>query len=89
MIPADQEQANEQRRPLFIRAALIAAGIVVTLTGVAGLALPVIPGWALIFAGLAILATEFVWARTLLDNAKAKAGQVAQKVTPNKKNRAA
>ncbi len=80
---------DEKRRPIFIRAALIAAGVVVILLGLAGLALPIIPGWALIFGGLAILATEFVWARTLLDSAKAKAGEVASKVTPSRKNRAA
>lgn len=28
------------------------------------------PGWAIVFAGLAILATEFSWARTLLHKAK-------------------
>lgn len=28
------------------------------------------PGWLVVFAGLAILATEFVWARTVLDKAK-------------------
>jgi uncharacterized protein (TIGR02611 family) len=80
---------TEKRRPLVVRAVLIVAGVAVTLTGVAGLALPVIPGWALIFAGLAILATEFVWARTLLDNAKAKAGEVAAKLPTSRKNRAA
>jgi len=80
---------DEKRRPMIIRAALIISGVAVTLTGVAGLILPVVPGWALIFAGLAILATEFVWARTLLDNAKAKAGDVVSKVSPSRKDRAA
>jgi uncharacterized protein (TIGR02611 family) len=28
------------------------------------------PGWAIVFAGLAILATEFSWARQLLSKAK-------------------
>jgi uncharacterized protein (TIGR02611 family) len=79
----------EKRRPMIIRAGLIVAGVAVTLTGVAGLVLPVIPGWALIFAGLAILATEFVWARTLLDNAKSKAGEVVNKVNGVRKDRAA
>jgi uncharacterized protein (TIGR02611 family) len=80
---------TDKRRPLVVRAVLIVAGVAVTLTGIAGLALPVVPGWALIFAGLAILATEFVWARTLLDNAKAKAGEVAAKLPTSRKNRAA
>jgi uncharacterized protein (TIGR02611 family) len=80
---------TDKRRPLVVRAVLIVAGVAVTLTGIAGLALPVVPGWALIFAGLAILATEFVWARTLLDNAKAKAGEVVAKLPTSRKNRAA
>lgn len=57
------------------------AGTTVTLVGLAGLALPVLPGWLLIFAGLAILAGEFVWARRLLDGAKARATQVVEKTT--------
>lgn len=80
---------DEKRRPMIIRAGLIIAGIALLLTGVAGLVLPVVPGWALIFAGLAMLATEFVWARTLLDSAKAKANDVVSKVSPSRKDRAA
>ncbi|HEU5122317.1 MAG TPA: TIGR02611 family protein [Candidatus Saccharimonadales bacterium] len=30
------------------------------------------PGWLIVFAGLAILATEFTWAQTVLDFAKSK-----------------
>lgn len=30
------------------------------------------PGWLIVFAGLAILATEFAWARRVLDVAKGK-----------------
>jgi uncharacterized protein (TIGR02611 family) len=30
------------------------------------------PGWLVVFAGLAILATEFVWARRVLDYARGK-----------------
>lgn len=30
------------------------------------------PGWLIVFAGLAILATEFDWAQRLLDRARAK-----------------
>lgn len=30
------------------------------------------PGWLLIFAGLSVLAVEFVWARRLLNRIKAK-----------------
>lgn len=34
----------------------------------------------MIIPGLAILATEFVWARRLLDTAKARAGEVKAKL---------
>lgn len=52
-----------------------------------GVILVFIPGPAIIVIpiGLAILATEFVWARTLLENAKQKAKHV-HKVIFRKKN---
>lgn len=70
----------ERNRPILLRAALVMAGTVVVLVGVAGLVLPVLPGWALIFAGLAILAGEFVWARRLLDSAKRRVGNTVGRV---------
>jgi uncharacterized protein (TIGR02611 family) len=74
---------------MVVRVALVVAGVAMVLAGVAGLVLPIVPGWLLIFGGLAVLAGEFVWARTLLDNAKAKAGEVAAKLPTNRKNPAA
>lgn len=50
------------------RIAVALVGMAVTFAGVAMLALPG-PGWAAIFVGLAILATEFHWARRLLGRA--------------------
>ncbi len=61
------------------RIAVTIAGGVVLLVGIAGLALPILPGWALIFVGLGILATEYVWARRLLMRAKAVAQTAADK----------
>jgi uncharacterized protein (TIGR02611 family) len=55
-------------------------GIVVLLIGLAGLVLPVLPGWLLIFVGLGILATEYVWAQRLLRLAKEKANSAKDKV---------
>lgn len=46
-------------------------GIVVLLIGVVAIPYPG-PGWLIVFAGLAILATEFDWAQRLLDRARAK-----------------
>ncbi len=51
-------------------------GILGTLIIVAGLVLLPLPGpgWLIIFLGLGLLASEFGWARRLLDYAKAKVG---------------
>ena len=38
--------------------------------GIAGLALPIIPGWVLVIPALLILGREFRWARALLDRLK-------------------
>jgi len=61
------------------RIGITIAGFVVILAGIVLLVLPG-PGWALIFLGLAILATEYVWARRLLEKAKEKFGQATDAV---------
>jgi uncharacterized protein (TIGR02611 family) len=66
------------------RIAVTVVGFVVILAGIVLLVLPG-PGWALIFLGLAILATEYVWARRMLDQAKEKFGQAKDAVL--RKNR--
>jgi uncharacterized protein (TIGR02611 family) len=65
------------------RIAVTVAGVAVILVGLALLVLPG-PGWLVIFAGLAILSTEYVWARRLLEKAKEKAGQAKDKVLGKK-----
>lgn len=85
-------EANDDtraRRPLLIRIALVMLGTVLVLSGLIGLLLPVVPGWLLIIPGLAILATEFVWARRLLDTAKEKAAIVRSKVPVGRKKKSA
>ena len=57
------------------RVAVTLVGIALLLTGLAGIVLPVIPGPLLIIAGLAVLATEYVWARRALDMAKRRFNQ--------------
>ena len=57
------------------RVAVTIAGFTLLLAGLAGLLLPIIPGWLLIIPGLALLATEYVWAQRLLRIAKEKATQ--------------
>jgi uncharacterized protein (TIGR02611 family) len=78
--PPDNELLERVRRPLLIRIGAVMSGTVLVLAGIIGLLLPVVPGWLLIIAGLAILATEFVWARRLLDTAKARASDIRAKV---------
>jgi uncharacterized protein (TIGR02611 family) len=68
------------------RAIKIVFGFTLLAIGLALLVLPG-PGWAVIFAGLAVLAAEFVWARRLLDRLKDGAGRVRDTVL--QRNRAA
>lgn len=65
------------------------AGVLVLLVGLAGLVLPILPGWLLIFAGLGILATEYVWARRLLVKAKDVAMAAKDKAVAKKEARTA
>ena len=58
----------------------IIAGFLLLPIGVLMIPLPG-PGWLVIFLALAILAGEFVWARNLLDRAKA----LASRLDPRKK----
>ncbi|HET9311326.1 MAG TPA: PGPGW domain-containing protein [Actinomycetota bacterium] len=69
------------------RVGITIAGFAVMLAGVVLLVLPG-PGWLLIFAGLAILSTEYVWARRLLMTAKRKAEQAKDAVVKRKNGRA-
>jgi uncharacterized protein (TIGR02611 family) len=54
-------------------------GGVLLLAGLVFLVLPG-PGFVLILAGLAILATEYVWAQTVLNYAKDKANRAKDRV---------
>lgn len=57
-----------KRVPRRIRQPLVlVVGCIFILVGIAGLALPIIPGWAGIFLGFAILATEFAFAERVRD----------------------
>lgn len=61
------------------RAAVMVVGLVLLGGGVVMLVTPG-PGLVLIVAGLAVLATEFVWAEKMLDKAKAQAAAASNKV---------
>lgn len=60
------------------RITVFTVGMAVLLAGVAMLILPG-PGWAAIFVGFAILATEFAWARTALSRAKHTANRARER----------
>lgn len=73
---------NAKRLIVFI------AGVAVLLAGLAMLALPG-PGVLVIILGLVILATEFAWAERVLDRTTSTAAGAANKLTDNRKGRAA
>lgn len=62
-----------------MRIARTISGFVLLGTGVAMLALPG-PGLLTIAAGLAILASEFEWARRLLDRLKGAASHIRRRI---------
>jgi uncharacterized protein (TIGR02611 family) len=53
------------------RVAVAVVGFAIVVTGLALIPLPG-PGWLIVFAGLAVLSTEFAWAARLLHYARAK-----------------
>ncbi|GAB3979237.1 hypothetical protein GCM10029978_074080 [Actinoallomurus acanthiterrae] len=68
------------------RLAVFTVGVSVLVAGVAMLVLPG-PGWAAIFVGFAILATEFAWAQRALTSAKQTASKAKEKALDPKVRR--
>jgi uncharacterized protein (TIGR02611 family) len=64
-------------RRLAKRAGVGVAGGLIVAVGIALLALPG-PGWLVIFAGIAVWATEFDWAERLLQYARRQVGRWTQ-----------
>lgn len=54
-------------------------GFALLLVGLIGLVLPFLPGWLLIVAGLAVLSTEYVWAKRLSDGARRRATSMTRR----------
>lgn len=54
-------------------------GFALLLVGLIGLVLPFLPGWLLIVAGLAVLGTEYVWAKRLSDGARRRATSMTRR----------
>jgi len=65
------------------RVGVTIAGFALILAGIVLLVLPG-PGWLLIFAGLALLSTEYVWAQRMLNVAKKQAMRAKDKVVGKK-----
>ncbi len=67
---------RERRRAEFVyRIAVAVVGLVVLGVGILAIPYPG-PGWAIVFVGLGILATEFTWARRLLAYARERYDKV-------------
>ncbi|MFB7029907.1 MULTISPECIES: TIGR02611 family protein [unclassified Streptomyces] len=85
--PADRDAELGSRAPEFIKSrrtlhlswqvGVFIVGLAVVGAGVVMLPLPG-PGWLVIFAGMAIWATEFVWAQLVLRWTKRKVTEAAQ-----------
>lgn len=65
----EREDAAKSRSNLLKRVAIGIAGGVVLIAGILMIPYPG-PGWLVVFAGLAILATEFAWAHRVLHFAR-------------------
>jgi uncharacterized protein (TIGR02611 family) len=66
-------RARIRERPglhLTWRIVIGVVGSLILAAGLLGLVAPILPGWALIFVGLGLLASEFSWARRLLGRAR-------------------
>jgi hypothetical protein len=62
------------------RAALTLIGFALVGIGLAGLVLPVLPGWLLIIAGFALLSREYSWAHSSLGFARRHAARSGRKL---------
>lgn len=62
-------------------------GLVLLGVGLAGLVLPILQGWVFILAGLAVLSSHSVWARTALDWLKAKGRAVKTRIVGGLRDR--
>ena len=70
-----RESIRDRRKlDLVYRLAVALVGLAIVVAGLLLLPLPG-PGWLIIFAGLGLLATEFTWARRLLDFARERVGR--------------
>jgi uncharacterized protein (TIGR02611 family) len=71
-----RDRLRDRRRADFVYRIVVAVvGLAVLAVGILAIPYPG-PGWAIVFVGLGILATEFDWARRLLAHAKERYDRV-------------
>ncbi len=61
------------------RMAITIVGFSLVALGLVGFVFPIIPGFIPLIAGLAVLATEYAWARRALDETKRKAREARRR----------
>ena len=72
------------------RAVLTVVGFALIAVGLAGLILPVLPGWVLIVGGFAVLSREYSWARSgllLASRQAARGGASLRSLAERRRNR--
>lgn len=94
--PESGKQGLGSRAPAFVKKSralhlswqvgVFVIGLAVVVAGIIMLPLPG-PGWVVIFAGMALWATEFVWAQLVLRWTKRKVTEAAQKALDPKVRR--
>src|SRR6266550_5022741 len=62
------------------RAVITVVGFALVLLGLAGLVLPILPGWVLIIGGFAVLSREYSWAASGLAFARRHAARSGKKL---------
>ncbi|KUM71159.1 TIGR02611 family protein [Streptomyces curacoi] len=95
-VKGESEQGLGSRAPEFIKArrvlhlswqvGIFVLGLAIVVVGIIMLPLPG-PGWVVIFGGMAVWATEFVWAQLVLRWTKRKVTEAAQKALDPKVRR--
>ncbi|MFI6014294.1 TIGR02611 family protein [Streptomyces sp. NPDC051243] len=95
-VKGDGEQGLGSRAPEFVKArrmlhlswqvGVFIIGLAIVVAGIIMLPLPG-PGWVVIFGGMAVWATEFVWAQLVLRWTKRKVTEAAQKALDPKVRR--
>lgn len=72
MNPGTGPHKKHPKLSLFWKIVSISSGSLLILLGIVGLFLPILQGWLMIFAGLALLSPHSKWAHSIMTWLKAK-----------------